>query len=295
MGSVYDHASFKRAYTCINPEGAIVHVSNIFYYPLKSGAIVSTSQALASSEGLAGDREFMLVDRDGIFMSQRGYPQMALITLAANKEGLTIKTPSGSITKPRQENKTMEVKVWRDWVIAYEQSSDINDLLSDFLNHSVRLVGFGHKSRRLANPKNTPGKVYHRFADGYPYLIASQESLAELNSRISQSGSSPVPMSRFRPNIEIAGWPEPFAEERVQKLKIGSLVFAFTKKCERCTVIGIDQLSGLRHPEPMKTLASYRYSKEVGGVCFGVNMCLIEGHGNRINVGDPVHILEEHH
>jgi uncharacterized protein YcbX len=37
------------------------------------------------------------------------------------------------------------------------------------------------------------------FSDGYPFLLASDESLADLNGRLTQS----IPMNRFRPKYAV--------------------------------------------------------------------------------------------
>lgn len=41
------------------------------------------------------------------------------------------------------------------------------------------------------------------FADGFPYLLASESSLRELNRRLADKGESALPMTRFRPNIVV--------------------------------------------------------------------------------------------
>ena len=59
------------------------------------------------------------------------------------------------------------------------------------------------------------------FSDGYPVLLASDASLRELNERL----ATPVPMTRFRPNVTVDGpLIEPFAEDGW-----GSVVFGGVK------------------------------------------------------------------
>ena len=46
-----------------------------------------------------------------------------------------------------------------------------------------------------------PGDIVG-FADGFPLLLATTASLADLNARLPQT----VPMDRFRPNVVVEGW-----------------------------------------------------------------------------------------
>ena len=62
------------------------------------------------------------------------------------------------------------------------------------------------------------------FSDGYPILLASAASLRELNDRL----ASPVPMSRFRPNVTVDGAIEPFAEDGWGGVVFGGVKSAVT-------------------------------------------------------------------
>ena len=86
----------------------------------------------------------------------------------------------------------------------------------------------------------------HYFADGYPYLITSMESLADINEKIMESGGEAIPMDRFRSNIVIEGWAKAFQEHRIKKLRIGKTVFQAAKPCVRCVVTTTDQETGAR-------------------------------------------------
>jgi uncharacterized protein len=117
------------------------------------------------------------------------------------------------------------------------------------------------------------------FADGMPYLVIGQASLDELNTRL----EIPVPMDRFRPNLVFTGG-KAFEEDDWDKVKIGDAVFKITKPCARCVMTTVDQTTGKKNKEPLKTLSTYRNVK--GKVMFGQNMLLLEG--EKIRVGDLV-------
>lgn len=117
------------------------------------------------------------------------------------------------------------------------------------------------------------------FADGYPLLLISQESLDDLNRRLPE----PIEMRRFRPNLVIAG-ASPYAEDQFTQLRIGELGFRAVKRCERCSVTTVDPSSGRRGKEPLRTLARYRL--EDGKVWFGMN--LIHDACGRLDLGHTV-------
>jgi uncharacterized protein YcbX len=144
---------------------------------------------------------------------------------------------------------------------------------------------------RRVSEKHAVNKDDHTaFADGYPILLASEESLADLNARL----ETPVPMNRFRPNVVVKGC-EPFAEDTWTRIRIGeagaeqgrSVELAIVKPCARCVVTTIDKETLAKSKEPLKTLASYR--KWNGGAMFGQNVIpLNEG---RLRLGMSVEIL----
>jgi uncharacterized protein YcbX len=117
------------------------------------------------------------------------------------------------------------------------------------------------------------------FADGFPFLLISEESLADLNRRLAY----PLPMNRFRPNLVVAGG-EPYAEDGWSRMEIGNLRLQVVKPCGRCLVTTTDQDTGERGKEPLRTLATYR---KVGSeVMFGQNV--VHENIGRLRVGDSV-------
>ena len=72
------------------------------------------------------------------------------------------------------------------------------------------------------------------FADAFPFLLISEESLADLNSRL----DSPVTMRNFRPNIVVKGCNAPYEEDTWKKIVIGEdkeNIFYITCRSIRCT------------------------------------------------------------
>ena len=94
-------------------------------------------------------------------------------------------------------------------------------------------------------------------------------------------------MARFRPNVVIEG-AEAWAEDRWQRIAIGSAVLRAPKPCERCVVTTIDSSTAKAEREPLRTLASFRRTER--GVLFGVN--LVPETLGVIAIGDPVRVLD---
>jgi uncharacterized protein YcbX len=132
---------------------------------------------------------------------------------------------------------------------------------------------------RPADPEYAPAGTRVSFADGFPFLLISEESLADLNRRL----ADPLPMNRFRPNLVVAG-AEPYAEDGWDRIEIGGVRLRMVKPCARCVVTTTDQTTAQRGKEPLRTLATYR--KVEGEVMFGQNV-VPEGRGH-LRVGDQL-------
>jgi uncharacterized protein YcbX len=58
-----------------------IKVSKLFYYPIKSCKGIEVTSAVTSKTGFKYDRSFMLVDKNLKFISQRTFPQLALVEI----------------------------------------------------------------------------------------------------------------------------------------------------------------------------------------------------------------------
>jgi len=134
--------------------------------------------------------------------------------------------------------------------------------------------------------------------DGFPILVASEESLSELNNQLKIRGKSTLPMSRFRPNIVLKGQTKAFEEDTWKAIQIGGKngpILHIVKGCPRCKQSCTDQLTGVRSSEPVETLTKFRAlgsSKE--DVYFAQNAILqapLLCNKTLISVGDSVTVL----
>ena len=250
-----------------------ITVSGINIYPVKGLAGIALSEASSTSRGLKYDRRFMLVDQDNQFVSQREVPHMATIwtDIGAGQLELAAEDwePIYVDAEPRVLP-TRKVGIWGSQVQAHTVSDEADEWLSDYLGLDVRLVYMPDNAERRCNTDYAKNNEIVSFADGFPFLITNEDSLAELNQKITADGGDPVQMNRFRSNFVVTG-AAAWAEDDWNEISIGSAVFRAAKPCGRCEVTTTDQATGeVLGPEPLKTLSTFRHTDK--GVLFGVNL-----------------------
>jgi uncharacterized protein YcbX len=259
-------------------------LSEINIYPIKSLGGISLQSSEVEERGLKYDRRWMLVINENKFITQREYPQMALLQVNLDENGLLInhkKKDFGKLYIPFNYDfaETKDVIIWEDICKGSFYDKQIDNWFSEALETKCRLVYMPDTSERLVNPKRVKNKIVS-FADGYPFLIIGQSSLDDLNSRM----ENPLPMNRFRPNLVFAGG-SPYEEDEWNKFKIGEVKFRAIKPSVRCMITTIDQETAEFAHEPLKTLAKYRRAE--GGVIFGMNL-VCESAGI-VKVDDEIH------
>ena len=257
-------------------------VSSLYEYPVKGLLGNEINCASVNRRGLAMDRRWMFVDKDGKFISQRELPSLTEF-LPGFEGNLIIKHLPSAETKTIETlefSELLEVNIWGQACKAHGSKSEINKWLSDKLNKTVELVHMDEKDVRPIESSSNSDIV--SFADAYPVLLTTMASLNDLNSRLTEA----VEINRFRPNILIDGG-APYVEDSWRKVKIGKVEFNVAKQCARCHNVNIDQRTGLATKEPLKTLSTYR--KDGHKVNFGVYLTpLNEG---IIHEGDEVVVL----
>ncbi len=275
----------------------MMQVSGLFLYPIKSCRGIALEQVTVTPKGFAYDREFMLVDGQGKFLTQRQYPRLATIQVslhpthlqlaARNYNQFTLPLTLTGIEKP--------VTVWRDRAIALDQGDQVAEWFQGVLglDQSVRLVRQSPDHPRLVDPNFRPRPDNTvSFADGFPILVTNTASLADLNQRIQANQGQPVGMDRFRPNLVI-DTDQPFAESDWKGLQIAQVTLDLVKPCSRCIVITTDQhtgdrLAGSGLAEPLATLSQFRNIPSQG-ILFGENA--VPQALGEITIGDRVTVL----
>jgi uncharacterized protein YcbX len=245
------------------------HVASLHIYPVKSCAGISLPQVDVLPTGLAHDREWMVVDAAGRFVTQREAPRLALVRTSLRDDALRLEAGPASLQLPLDHDGPLrEVAVWRSRVPAFDAGGEAAAFFSDFLGRALRLVRFDARHARLSNRERTGGlKAPNLFSDGYPVLVASEGSLADLNARL----PVPLPMDRFRPNIVLSGV-LPWAEDGLGDFAVDAVELRVVKPCTRCVITTTEQSTGRREGEqPLRALQAFRYDAALRGVTFGQN------------------------
>lgn len=277
-----------------------VELRGIGIHPVKSTAIRPVQEAQVRPWGLAGDRRWMVVDGAGAVVTARELHQLfrvvadtpetddavtAALRLAADgHDPVEVVEPDGA---------TVPVRLFRHDLQARPADPSTQAWLRDALGRDdLTLVWCDDPTRRPLNPAySTPGD-HTAFADGYPVTLASLDSLDRLNDWITEGAlergeptPEPLPISRFRPNLVVAG-ADPFAEDAWRRVRIGDVTLRKAKDVDRCvmTTISVDDLTTAK--EPIRTLARHR--KWDGDTWFGIQ--LVPETTGTIAVGDPVEV-----
>lgn len=267
-------------------------VTELHVYPVKSCRGIAIETAEVGRMGIRYDRQWMFVDEEGMFLAQRADATvgveartLCLIRTAFVDGTLRLTAPDMpplDVPLDGRDGPAMDVQVWDARTTGIDQGDEAAAWAGEFLSRerpgAYRLVRMRNDVTRLPSK----GDSALAFADGYPFLIISEASLADLNRRLAE----PLPMNRFRPNI-VLGECEPYQEDRLDRLRIGAVELEGMSLCPRCPIPTTNQDTGERSKEPLRTLATYRRMDR--GVMFGRNF----NHHTvgRIAVGDPVRAL----
>lgn len=242
----------------------MMRVAALFAYPVKSCSGISLQAAALDALGIAQDRRFAFVDREGRALTQREQPLLAAVRPVLDAQALRLDLGGlvQLVVGLSDFRAPLEVDVWGKRIAARAARESAVSAVADYLGAPLRLAMLERDSQRA-------------FVDSQPVLVATAQSLGRLNAALAR----PVGMERFRANVVVeggaAGW---------QALHAEQVTLERTKACGRCEMTTIDQASGARRgDEPLRTL-SERFEGN-----FGV-YCRVSRPG-RLRVGDVLRAL----
>jgi uncharacterized protein YcbX len=286
-------------------------IARLFVHPVKSCAGVEVREAVLTDTGLELDRAWMVVDAQGVFVTQREQPRLALVRPQIKPRELVLSAPGMQalhivLDRVKQH---VSVKLWDDAVPAFDMGDEAAQWFTDFLVMSAdanqtsrprtyrpstyRLVRFDPAHRRASSPDWTGGvQALNLFSDGYPLLVLSEASLAELNERLVTAGHASVGIERFRPNIVLSGL-HAHDEDRLGVMHVAAgaeeVLLKPVKPSPRCPIPNVDPQTATISSEVGDTLQSYRQDARVeGAVTFGMNTIVLQGVGATLHVGQTV-------
>ena len=267
-------------------------IAALTVYPVKACAGIALTDALLGREGLAHDREWMIVDAQGRFLSQRELPALARIAVALDDDSLLMSTaghPPLRVPSHQPGAARRPVQVWGDRIQAIDCGRAAARWLGSVLDQPVGLVRFAPDLERPCDPAWAgPGEARVHFADAFPLLILARESVADLGRRM---GHPDLAWQRFRPNVLIEGV-DPYEEDLIASLETGAVALRLVKPCTRCSVPSIDPALGVPTSiDPLTTLLGYRFDPRLGGATLGVNAVIDRGETQRLTVGQPVQLI----
>ncbi|KAI0814790.1 MOSC N-terminal beta barrel domain-containing protein [Irpex lacteus] len=324
-----------------------VRVSKILVHPIKSCRGTSVSEARYTPIGLENDRKWCIIDaKNNKILTAREIAKMVLIGPRLHYDNssvaggvLTVTVPNGDATTSFSVPIQPTPAILSQWPIIDKCSlfgqTDIDgyvcqaaepggpspsEILSNYMGKDVHLVMKGPRVRPCDPTPLFPNlEASSVFQDGYPLLVASEESLAAVGSAIrdAATGTSAtlgkiggmdhdrwkdgqIEIERFRPNIVFTGAGVPYAEDAWRKIVIGddmpdeANVISLVSKCTRCLLPNVDVKTGIRDAAvPYKVIMKIRSGVDANNMnkaCFGCNG-VPSGNGV-VRVGDIVRVKE---
>ncbi|XP_012517650.1 PREDICTED: mitochondrial amidoxime-reducing component 1 isoform X2 [Propithecus coquereli] len=254
-------------------------VAQLWIYPIKSckGVPVSTAEctAMGLRSGHLRDRFWLVINQEGNMVTARQEPRLVLISVTCDGDALTL---SAAYTKdlllPIKAPTTNTVHKCRVHGLEIE-GRDCGEAAAQWITSFLktkpyRLVHF-EPHMRPRNPHQIkdvfPAKGRIAYPDASPFLILSEASLADLNTKLEKK----VKATTFRPNIVLSECGV-YAEDSWDEILIGD---AELKRVMAC--------SSYRQCDPSEQKL---YGKSP---LFG-QYFVLENPGT-INVGDPVYLL----
>lgn len=264
-----------------------VHVTNIIVYPVKSSAAHRLKKSTVLPAGLRHDRRFVVVDTLGKVITGRENPKLLNILCDFDEENLILKALNFkdlTLKLEQTEKELADIRLFDNSLKASTIDHACDEWISGVLGQESKLLTISKSEPRTMKPSHgarDDDEVF--FADSSPVHLVSQESVADLNSRLARH----ITFDRFRPNIVVKG-ALPYQEDYWTSIKINDCEFEVNRKCKRCVFTTIDPATGQKDPdqEPLRTLSGYRGVN--GGVAFGIY--LIPRKTGSIHIGDEVRI-----
>ncbi len=286
-------------------QSGAIKVTGLHTYPFKSCAGSSLEQAHLTPSGFEHDREFMLIDEDCDFVSQRKVPELALVVPTIGETAITLAAPGmQDVEVPLHiepdDQKLVIATVHEKPVAGQIVSEELNDWFTTFLprykqNERFRLLHVRDDRPRYVSERYQRSDASNRvgFADGHPILLATERSLARLNAEMEEA----VPINRFRANIVVDGEGlAAYDEDFWTRIRVGEMDAFVVKASDRCVIPDVDQQTAVTGKAVRRALTTRKgvnaHDDSNTGVFFAQNLNHVYRPGLRLRLGDHVQVLE---
>jgi uncharacterized protein YcbX len=216
---------------------------------------------------------------------------------------------------------TVDVKMHSSPTKAYNMGDPYNSWFSACFGYDVILVNIGGNRREVLGnvpPNAAKGSSWLSnimfnipfvntyagvnegisFSDCAPFLVVTEKSWSNAQSRLPENGT--LDITKFRPNIVVAGADQEFEEDYWAELAVGeNLKIVLTANCARCNSLNVDYATGkVGTGESGKVLKKLQSDRRVDQ---GAKYCPIFGRygfldktpaGSMLKVGDEVTVMK---
>lgn len=270
----------------------ILRLRKICIYPIKSCGsfeITGSKKWEITENGLKYDRVWMIVDANGVAVTQKKTSKLCLLKPTILEDVMEIDFPN---KKPMQiplessgdilDAKICQSKVCGDVVGGYYCGDKVSLWISECLDiPGLRLIRQQTDRKKMGDRKNSPKKDLS-LANQAQFLVVNYRSVEWLSSKIDdwgeiESEDLDSTVDRFRGNLLIET-AVAFDENSFKSLRIGNVGLIADGFCTRCQMICINQRTGEKTSEPLRTIA-----KEFKGkIQFGLYMSLDSNESDRL-------------
>ena len=291
-------------------EKELVRIESLPVFPIKSCGGIMLQEARLTATGLAMDRRWILHTLDGEMVTQRKeYGRiLALVKPELLEQALRLQAPQQSeliipLEKKWEGVSERQISVWGNNCLGVDEGDAAAQWFSRYLQKEVRLARISSNHDRVVSPEWV-GHENSRaaFQDGFPLLIASAESLKQLNLWLAEAGGKPVTVEDFRANINISGLPA-FAEHDLARISLPArnIQIEVVKPCARCVMVDVDQrtgdlLSEKKEQRPLYQLVqnhSLSLRADKPKPVFAENAYVSSGEGQVLRVGDVLEVTRK--
>jgi len=254
-----------------------MHVAWISHCPVKGLAIGELDRCELTEAGIAGDREFFLVDEDDRLVNSKGLGILQQVVPRYDREAevLTLVFPDGTtVSRHVGFDGSLAARFWSETVEVRVVDGPWSDALSDYAGRSLRLV-------------RAPGPATDRLRNGAATLLGT----GSLHALARALGVDGVDERRFRMNFGIAGLGEHEEDEWLgRRVRLGEAVVVPHGNVGRCAVTTQNPDTGTPDLDTLKALAAYRGDVETTEpLPFGVYASVPQP--GRVRVGDTVELV----
>jgi uncharacterized protein YcbX len=263
-------------------------ISSLFVYPVKSCAGVRMDAVSIVPTGFEFDRNWMVVDAQGAFVTQREHPKLALVKPEFANSGMILNAPGMAPlhVSSNGAGAPVTITLFGESHEALATNVAADAWFSEYLGASFRLAKCDPRTLRKGGvqyPERDAAPT--SFVDNYGILVISEASHAALNQKLPTA----VPINRFRPNIVVTGVDE-HDEDYFTNARCGEIALRFVNPCYRCSLTSIDQAIGAPGLEVLPVLTTYRYDDAAKGVKFGAYAAVDGGIGSQLRINSDLDV-----